>query len=209
MANAIVKWVVVINVAPRAIDVKCACDGISPLDALCRRVGKQKKKPQLMTVNVQDYKEASKIEKLLIIKLKTSIFASYENVRKNIIQWSESTWDVTEDSSYIPTKDVTDTVSTLDGGSISTKGPKKVIGTKELSNLRKIHNSEVDTITNSDASTEYNPTTNDRSTTNISEKGNNHRNSTSLPNQTIVGNLAEIDNSTRLWNEMQWSIPNW
>ena len=37
---------------------KCACDGISPLDALCRRVGIQKKKPQLMKDNVQDHKEA-------------------------------------------------------------------------------------------------------------------------------------------------------
>ena len=31
----------------------------------------------------------------------------------------------------------------------------------------------------------------------MSEKVNNHRNSTSLPNQTI-GNLAEIDNSARV-----------
>ena len=35
------------SVCPRC---KCACNGISPLDTLCRRVGKQKKKPQLMTV---------------------------------------------------------------------------------------------------------------------------------------------------------------
>ena len=39
---------------------KCACDDISPLDALCRRVGKQKEKPQLMKDNVHDYKEALK-----------------------------------------------------------------------------------------------------------------------------------------------------
>ena len=53
--------------------------------------------------------------------------------------------DVTKDPSYIATKDGTDAVSTLGGGSIYTKGPKKVIGMKELSNLRKIHSSQVDT----------------------------------------------------------------
>ena len=106
--------------------------------------------------------------------------------------------DVTKDPSYIATKDGIDAVSTLGGGNISTKGPEKAIGMKELSNLRKIHDSQVDTShTNSDASTESNSTTNDRSTTNMSEKVHNDRNSISLPNQTI-GNLAEIDNSARL-----------
>ena len=69
---------------------------------------------------------------------------------------------------------------------------------KELSNLRKICDSQIDTSrSNSDASTKSNSTTNDRITTNMSEKVYNNRNSTSLPNQTI-GNLAEIDNSARL-----------
>ena len=89
-------------------------------------------------------------------------------------------------------------VSTLGGESISTKGPEKAIGMRELSNLRKIHDTQVDTsCMNSDTSTESNSTTNDRSTTNMSEKVHIDRNSTSLPNQTI-GKLVEIDNSVRL-----------
>ena len=74
--------------------------------------------------------------------------------------------DVTKGPSYIATKNSTDAISTLGGGIISAKGPKKAIGMKELSNLRKIHDSQVDTsCTNPDASTESNTTTNDRSIT--------------------------------------------
>ena len=43
---------------------KCACNGISPLDALKRTVGKRRKKPQLMQDNEKHENEASKKRKL-------------------------------------------------------------------------------------------------------------------------------------------------
>ena len=177
---------------------KCACDGISPLDALCRRVGKQKKKPQVMAVSLQDSKESSKKRKTQDNEVENTYTRKLRKRRKKI-SYNENRrgGDVTKDPSYIATKDSTDKVPTLGGGSISTKGGKTVIGTKEISNMRKIHDSQVDTSrTNSDASTQSDTITNDRSTTNMSDKVQNDRNS-SLPHQTI-GNLADIDNSARL-----------
>ena len=152
-----------------------------------------------MTVNIQDSKEASKKRKTQDNEVENTYTRKLRKRRKKISynQVNRRGGDITKDPSYIATKDGTDKVPTLGGGSISTKGRKTVIGTKELSNLRKIHDSQVDTSrTNLDASTQSNTITNDRSTTNMSDKVQNDRNS-SLANQTI-GNLADIDNSARL-----------
>ena len=65
---------------------KCAYDGISPLDALCRRVGKQKRKPQLMKDNIQDHKEASKKQKVTDNKVENKYLYKLRKRQKKNIQ---------------------------------------------------------------------------------------------------------------------------
>ena len=55
---------------------KSACDGISPLDALKRTVGKRRKKPQLMQDNGKHENEGSKSEILMKIRMLISTLGS-------------------------------------------------------------------------------------------------------------------------------------
>ena len=189
---------------------KCACDGISPLDALKRTVGKRRKKPQLMQDNEKHENEGSKKRNLDENK---NVNKYTRKLRKRTVKQPRyndaKQRKSTEESTHIAHTVTGETTFTSDVKTINAKGSKGSKGTIGYKDLRKIQCQVINNGGDLDASSTvcYSMQTdgNDSTTLSDDEKTtvNNDTKQKPVPEPepeptTAMQNAAEINNCARM-----------